>query len=191
MGYSIDPQMLSQVCREALDQKLEGLALFDAVRERLAVAYPDLVENRRRCWLGSKAGGILGKLTFLHVGFTEYLLIFGSPSGTQGFSGRYNFMEVHKVLLAGKIVSYDLESDQVEPMVLLPGDSSCMKKGECRGMTIHPGSWHLEYARGPNITAMPFGLAETLLSSVEFRTLWLTMSEYTRLILKRLFRSRA
>ncbi len=187
MGYKFDPIVLERVCNEVIARKLEGLALFDALIERLASEYPGLVGRRRRRWLGSKAGGILGKLTFLYVGFTEYLLIFGSPCGTQGFSGRYNFLEVHKVLLAGRIVSYDLETDQIDPTVLLPGAHAYMKKGEARGLTIHAGSWHLEYARGPNITAMPFGLAETLLSSVELRTFWLTMSEYTRLILRRWF----
>ena len=88
----------------------------------------------------------MGKLTFLHVSFTEYLLIW--------------------------------ESEQIIPTVYLPGDVSCMKKGVARGLEIESGSWHLEYGRGPNITAMPFGLMDTLVSSVDLKPLALTTSEY-------------
>jgi len=39
-------------------------------------------------WVGSNAGGILGKVRFLYFSPREYIVLFGSPTGTQGFSGR-------------------------------------------------------------------------------------------------------
>jgi len=29
------------------------------------------------------------------------VVLFGSPTGTQGFSGRYKHVEIHKILIAG------------------------------------------------------------------------------------------
>jgi len=184
MTYKIDPDFLARICGEVIDLPLESGEMFSSVIEKISAEYPDIIENRQRRWIGTKAGGILGKLSFLYVGFTEYLLIFGSPVGTQGFSGRYNFMEIYKFVLAGKITTYDLESDQIAPTILSPGSRSCLKKGQSLGLNIQAGSWHIEYGRGPNITAMPFGLMETLVSSVELKSLMLTTSEYTGFILK-------
>lgn len=178
MAYKIDPEVLVRECQQVLDLPLASGERFSALIERLSRACPEIVENRQRRWVGSRAGGILGKLTFLYVSFSEYLLIFGCPAGTQGFSGRYNYMELYKVILAGRYTTYDLESEQITPTVDTPGDISHMKKGEARGLEIESGSWHLEYGRGPNITAMPFGLMDTLVSSVDLKPLVLTTGEY-------------
>ncbi|CDO89144.1 hypothetical protein AWC29_11735 [Mycobacterium triplex] len=178
MTYKIDPDVLARECRQVLDLPLDSGERFSALIERLSHAYPEIIENRQRRWLGSRAGGILGKLTFLHISFSEYLLIFGCPAGTQGFSGRYNYMELYKVILAGRYTTYNLESDQIGATVYTPGDLTYMKKGEARGLEIDSGSWHLEYGRGPNITAMPFGLMDTLVSSVDVKPLAATTSEY-------------
>ena len=105
------------------------------------------------------------------MGFSEYLLIFGSPAATDGFTGRYNYMDLYKVILAGQYVTYDLESDQIAPTAYRPGDVSCLKKGQARGLEIEAGSWHLEYGRGPTLTAMPFGLIDTVVSSLQVRPL--------------------
>jgi sigma non-opioid intracellular receptor len=178
MTYQIDPEVLARECQEVLDVPLDTGERFSVLIERLSRVYPDIIDNRRRRWIGSKAGGILGKVTFLHMGFMEYLLIFGAPAGTQGFTGRYNHMELYKVILAGRYTTYDLESEQITPTVYLPGDVSCMKKGEARGLEIESGSWHLEYGRGPNITAVPFALMDTVVNSLELKPLVLTTGEY-------------
>ena len=139
-------------------------------------------------WIGSRAGGVLGKLTFLYISFTEYLIIFGCPAGTQGFSGRYNYMEIWDFFLTGKTITYDLESEQIAPTILLPGDVGYLGKGHSLGVEIQAGSWMIEYGRGPNITALPFALVDSLVSSVELKSFWLTMKEYTRFLVKGLFK---
>ena len=55
-------------------------------------------------------------------------MIFGSPAGSQGFSGRYKRVEIHKLLMAGQIDSYDVESDELVPMTLRPGEHTCVDK---------------------------------------------------------------
>lgn len=73
MPYKIDPEVLARECQAVLDVPLDTAERFSALIERLSRVYPDLIDNRRRRWIGGKAGGILGKVTFLHMGLTEYL----------------------------------------------------------------------------------------------------------------------
>ena len=68
----------------------------------------------------------------------------------------------------------------------MPGDVGYLGKGQSFGVEIESGSWMIEYGRGPNITALPFALMDSLVSSVELKSFWLTMSEYTRFIIKSL-----
>ena len=112
-------------------------------------------------------------------------MIFGSPTGTQGFSGRYKHVEIHKFLLASQIDSYDVESDETVPMTLLPGEHTCLEKGRARGLTIHPGSWHIEYGRGAVVTTLPFAMVDTLLMSLELESVRLSAIEFTKLVTKR------
>ena len=183
--YKIDPDVLAKIAKDAIGRPLEGGELLDHIVEMLSAEYPDLIPLTRGRWIGNKAGGILGKVSMVYFSPREYVVLFGSPSGTQGFSGRYKHVEIHKFLLAGQIDSYDLESDQITPTTLRPGERTCLEKGRTRGLTIHPGSWHLEYGRGAVATTLPFAVAETLLTSLELPSLVLSTKEFARLAFRR------
>jgi hypothetical protein len=103
----------------------------------------------------------------------------------QGFSGRYKHVEIHNFLIAGQIDSYDLESDKMLPMTLLPGEHTCLEKGHARGLTIHPGSWHIEYGRGAVVTILPFAMVDTLFLSLELKSARRSTSEFVKLVTKR------
>jgi sigma non-opioid intracellular receptor len=108
-------------------------------------------------------------------------VLFGSPTGTQSFSGRYKHVDIHKFLLAGQIDSYDLESDEM----LRPGEHTCLRRGHARGLTIHPGSWHIEYGRGAVVTTLPFAMVDTLLVSLELESVRRSTVEFAKLVTKR------
>ena len=184
MSYKIDPDDLQEIATQVVELQLESGEVVARATELLVAKYPDLVDGEGR-WVGNKAGGILGKVRFLYFTPREYLVIFGSPSGTQGFSGRYRRVEIHKYLLAGKIESYDLESDQTVATTLLPGGHACLEKGHVRGLTIHPGSWHIEYGRGAVLTTLPFATAETLLVSLEFASMRRSAVEFAKMLGRR------
>ena len=122
------------------------------------------------------------QVRFLYFSPREYIVIFASPTGTQGFSGRYKHVQIHKFLMAGRIDSYDLESDDITAMTSLPGEHTCMEKGQARGLTIHPGSWHIEYGRGAVVTTLPFAMVDTLLVSLEFESVRRSAAEFGRLV---------
>ena len=188
MAYKIDPAVLQEVCNEVLELPLENDEMFQAIRDKLSAHYPDLISPAPRCWVGSRAGGILGKLTLLHASMNEYLIIFGTPVSTQGFSGRYNFMQIWDFFLAGETITCDLESEQIIAKHYQPGEVGFLDKGDSLSCEIKAGSWMIEYGRGPVITALPFALMDSLVSSVELKSFYLTVKEYTYFILKGLKR---
>ena len=184
-SYKIDPDVLHTVAKEVVGLPLEGGELLRRATELLAAEYPDLIDPTPGRWVGSKAGGILGKVRFLYFSPREYIVIFGSPTGTQGFSGRYKHVDVHKFLIAGRIDWYDVESDDISAKTLLPGEHAHMERGQARGMTIHPGSWHIEYGRGAVATTLPFAMVDTLLVSLELESVRRSAVEFTQLIRRR------
>src|SRR6476620_8049708 len=185
MQYRIDPEVLATIAEDVVGQSLAGGELISRTTRLLAQAYPDLIDATPGRWVGSKAGGILGKVRFLYFSPREYVVLFGSPTGTQGFSGRYKHVEIHKFLIAGQIDSYELESDDTTAMTLLPGERTCLEKGHARGLTIHPGSWHIEYGRGAVATTLPFAMVDTLLVSLELESVRRSAVEFTELIRRR------
>ena len=185
MTYKIDPAALHRVAQQVVGSPLEGGELITRATELLAAEYPDLIDPEPGRWVGSRAGGILGKVRFLYFSPREYIVIFGTPTGTQGFSGRYKRVQIHKFLMAGRIDFYDLESDDIDAMTLLPGEHTCTEKGCARGLTIHPGSWHIEYGRGAVATTLPFAMVDTLLVSLEFESVRRSTVEFARLIRRR------
>ncbi len=184
-SYRIDPEVLGKLAKQVVSLRLTGDELIDRAIELISAEYPDLVDPVPGRWVGSKAGGILGKVRFLYFSPREYVVIFGSPTGTQGFSGRYKRVQIHKFLIAGQIDSYDIESDDTGVMTLLPGEHTCMEKGRARGITIHPGSWHIEYGRGAVATTLPFAMVDTLLVSLEFQSVARSTVEFAKLVGKR------
>jgi sigma non-opioid intracellular receptor len=188
MQYKIDPDVLHKVAKQVVGLPLQGGELISRTTELLSDAYPALIDPEPGRWVGSKAGGILGKVRFLYFSPREYVVIFGSPTGTQGFSGRYKHVQIHKFLMTGQIDWYDVESDDTAANTLLPGEHACMEKGQARALTIHPGSWHIEYGRGAVVTTLPFAMVDTLLVSLEFESVRRSAVEFTKLVTKRIRR---
>jgi hypothetical protein len=86
MSYVFDPQVLQSVARGALHLPMaEKVA---AIREELARLYPGHVQEDVE-WIYNIAGGAMGQMAVLHASITEYVIIFGSPIGTEGYSGRF------------------------------------------------------------------------------------------------------
>lgn len=186
MKYKIDPDALHGVAKQVVGLPLDDGQLITRTVRLLADEYPDLIDPSPGRWVGSKAGGVLGKVRFLYFSPREYIVMFGSPTGTQGFSGRYKHVDIHKFLLAGQIDSYDLESDDTTPLpTLRPGERTCLERGHARGLTIHPGSWHLEYGRGAVATTLPFAMVDTLLVSLEFESVRRSTVEFAKLVRRR------
>ena len=73
MKYKIDPEILHRVAQEVVSE------ILNRIRESLAEEFPCVIEKEERCWIGNRAGGVLGKMTLLDANFNEDLIIFGAP----------------------------------------------------------------------------------------------------------------
>ena len=177
MSYVFDPARLHEISQVGVGLRHDQM--FDAVTEALAAAYPGAVHRGPRDWIFNNAGGAMGQLTLLYASLSEYLIFFGSPIGTEGHSGRYR-AEVHDFMLAGEMWCY-LEGE-LERRVYGPGDAAALTSGAVKGYRVPDHAWMLEYARGPIVGMLPFGLADSLLSTLDLRCIARTLAGYGRLV---------
>jgi hypothetical protein len=184
MGYIFDPDHLHSVARNHAGLPHEEMTA--AVIGDLAKAYPHHIETRQN-WLLSICGGAMGIMTILHGSLSEYVLIFGSPIGTEGFSGRYR-LDIYDFMLAGEMWTYT-EDKFRDRIVTRPGEMAVLRRKQVKGFKLPEGGWMLEYGRGAVPTALPFALSGAV-TSLDARTVAKTMWIYGRLVMKELSRGK-
>jgi C-8 sterol isomerase len=165
MGAIFDPAELHDVARGALDVPTD--ALVPHIAAALERRYPGHVRTPRE-WIFNNAGGAMGMMAILHASITEYLIVFGSPIGTEGHSGRFHADDWF-FILKGEQWAY--AEGEMERSVYRPGDMHHLPRGAARGYRIPDHCWALEYARGNIPSMLPFGLADAFTSTLDFRTI--------------------
>jgi C-8 sterol isomerase len=140
--------------------------------------------NPKINWVFNNAGGAMGAMTLLHGSLQEYLIIFGTPIGTEGHSGRYR-ADVYDWMIDGEMWYY--REDHMKRIVVRPGQLAHLPKGMAKGYCIKDHAWMLEYARGSIPGMLPFGLADSLVSTVDYRTLGRTVKNFGSQVIKNLF----
>jgi hypothetical protein len=181
MGYIFDPEVLRAACAARLD--MPAREAISAIAQDLAGIYPGHIETRQD-WFFNIAGGATGIMTVLHGSLSEYLIWFGTPVGTEGFSGRYH-MDIYDVVISGEVWVYD-EDDFAKRRVFLPGDMMLLRRRRVKGFRLREDSWVLEYGRGLVFTSLPMGLSGAV-QNLDGGIIWKTMRNYGRLVIKELF----
>eukprot|EP01115_Flamella_aegyptia_P014695 TRINITY_DN851_c0_g1_i2.p1 TRINITY_DN851_c0_g1~~TRINITY_DN851_c0_g1_i2.p1 ORF type:complete len:128 (-),score=25.57 TRINITY_DN851_c0_g1_i2:89-472(-) len=123
----------------------------------------------------------------IHASLTEYVIIFGSPIGTEGHTGRF-FAEDFFYILDGEQWSFSAGSYEKE--VFRPGDMHNLPRGSAQAYKIPENCWALEYARGNIPSMLPFGVFDTLFSTLDFYTLYKTFEVYGRAVVKELLQGK-
>ncbi len=186
MGYIFDPEHLHQAGRRAVEKGGSLREKVASLRADLAAAYPGHVRMEDE-WVFNIAGGALGQMTLLHASLTEYIIVFGSPIGTEGYSGRF-FADDYFVILEGEQWAY-AEGDEGKS-VFRPGDMNHLPRGEARGYRMPDRCYALEYARGLIPTMLPFGLADSFTSTLDPQPVLKTMGIYGRAVVAELLRGK-
>jgi C-8 sterol isomerase len=153
-------------------------AMFDAFADAMETPYPGLLD-RTQPWIYSIAGGAMIQMKLYFASLHEYIMIWGTPIGSEGHSGRHR-VGFWDTILDGETWYY--AEGEFERRVYRPGDRIYVAPGQACGMNFTDGVWAVEYARGPLPTSIPFGLADELLSTLDFKTAAQTLSLYTDLM---------
>merc|ERR1712000_81333 len=134
-------------------------------------------------WLFNNAGGAMGSMYLIHASITEYLIIFGTPVGTEGHTGRHTADDYFHILEGEQWVA---EAHQLVMDVYPKGSVNLMKRGVVRQYKMHEGCWALELAQGWIPPMLPFGFADGIFSTLDFDTLYRTTKITGREIIRNL-----
>ena len=180
MSYLFDPEVLAEVVRMHVGAPVEQQ--FANVSQTLRSIYGDHVSPGQR-WSFSNAGGVMCSITPLHVSPSEYLLFSGTAIGSEGHSGRQR-TDVQQLVMSGELWTY--EAGSFERKIHRPGDLVMLRRGSAHGIKLRPGLWMLEYGRGNVASLLPFALAGTAFSTLDFVDLRQQLAQSSKLVLKEL-----
>jgi len=186
VGYIFDPKVLHDASKKAI---AGGGSLADKIlrlRADLDAQYPGHIRMEDE-WVFNIAGGALGQMTILHSSITEYVIVFGTPIGTEGYSGRF-FADDYFCILEGEQWAY--AEGEEEKSVFKPGDMHHLPRGTARGYRMPDRCFALEYARGLIPTMLPFGLADSFTSTLDPIPVARTMRIYARAVIGELLRGK-
>ena len=181
--YVFDPRELHECAKLGVSLHVDEAC--DVISRELHRRYPGLIDRSPRKWIFNNAGGAMGMLCLLYGSLSEYVILFGSPIGTEGHSGRY-VSEVYDWVFSGEMWTYT--EGQTERSVYGPGSEAYLGAGKTKGYRIPDHAFMLEYARGPIPAMLPFGLADSIFSTLDHRALGRTLWHYGRLVVRNLAR---
>jgi len=184
MSYIFDPDVLQSIVDDVIGQPVPKM--IADIRERLHEEYPGHILDGDH-WIFNNAGGAMGQMLVLHASITEYVMIFGSPIGTEGHSGRF-FAKDFFFILEGEQWAY-AEGD-LDKRVYRPGDLHVLEPGTAEGYRMPDGCFALEYARGVIPAMLPFGVADALTSTLDVSSVRRTFGVYTKAVLGNLVRGK-
>jgi hypothetical protein len=176
MEYLFDPDAVHECSLAGLDKPKP--AMFDAIADALDAEYPGRID-RTQPWIFSNAGGAMIQMKLYYASIFEYLMIWGTPIGSEGHSGRHA-VGFWDTVIDGEMWYYG--EGQFEKRVYRPADRVYVGPGQARAMNFTTGVWAVEYARGPLPLSVPFGIADELLSTLDFATAGQTVAMYAALV---------
>lgn len=179
-NYIFEPHAIHEISRKHLGEPLEQM--FAKVTADLAERYPLAIDDSQP-WIFNNAGGVMLQMKLLHASTKEYIMIWGTPIGSEGHTGRH-LAEFYDTVLDGEAWYY--QEGQFTRDVYGPGDHIFLGKGQSAGMHYPDHVWMVEYARGVLPSLLPFGLADALFSTHDFKTALQTVVIYFSLVTRQL-----
>ncbi|KAK4704409.1 C-8 sterol isomerase, partial [Phenoliferia sp. Uapishka_3] len=193
--YIFDPPRMHALCKEAIAQHgNDTVSIINHIVSTLSESYPSYAINtpfsdptsplsitaegtvsgytpNEAEWVWNNAGGAMGHMFIIHASITEYLIIFGTPLGTEGHTGRHTADDYFHILSgeqwAAKAGALEMERYPAGSVHHLP-------RGQVKQYKFHEGGFALELAQGWIPLMLPFGFADGLSSTMDLPTLWQT-----------------
>jgi len=185
--YVFDPVHLHELQLSALAASPNDTAgMISHILANLTDTYPSTrlsINTNSSEWVFNNAGGAMGAMYVIHASITEYLIIFGTPLGTEGHSGLHPADDYFHILVGEQ---WAFQPGALEMERYRPGDVHLMRRGVAKQYKMHEGCWAMEYARGWIPLMLPFGLADTFTSTLDIPTLYNTVRITGREMMKNL-----
>ena len=125
----------------------------------------------------------------MHASLTEYLIIFGSPIGTEGHTG-HHLADDYFIILSG--IQRAAYPGQTIADAYHPGDLNYLPYGLARqySLSAEKGGFALELAQGYIPTMLIFGFADSVFSTVDPFNLYRQINFTARSIIGNLLRGK-
>ncbi|KAJ8518437.1 hypothetical protein ONZ45_g4485 [Pleurotus djamor] len=115
--YVLDAGKLHQLSRDAIAVHGENMdAIVHHIVTNLTAEYPSNkinINSNEKEWFFNNAGGAMGGVYVIHASITEYLMVFGTPLGTEGHTGIHTADDYFNILV-GEQWAYTLGSYEME-----------------------------------------------------------------------------
>lgn len=185
MAYIFNPDQLHTICKRVVGQP--RAQMFEDMSNQLAEAYPGHIETKLD-WIFNLSGGATGVISVLHASLSEYLLLFGTPIGTDACSGTFR-IDIWDYVLEGEMWTYT-DRDPTNRVTSKVGEYAFLNKGECKGWRAPDTLWMLEYGRGFIPSCLPLGLADAAFSVIDPVIIYKTIAKYGKLTVRSLLKGK-
>lgn len=137
-------------------------------------------------WIFSMVGGATGVMAVLHASIGEYLVVFGTPLGTEGYSGRYS-VHIHDWVLRGEMWTLRID-DPMRKHVTAAGECRELPRGLTTAFRLIEDTWLVEYGRGNAATSLRHSIGDAIFRAMDAHNIIETLREYGTLAAHELFR---
>ena len=149
--YVFEPESLHELAKAAIAASPDPddtAFMVEFIVKNLTATYPTTqiaLNPDSSEWTFNNAGGAMGAMYIIHASITEYLIIFGTPIGTEGHSGLHTADDYFNILV-GEQWAFQPPSLKMERYT--PGTVHHLPRGQVKQYKMHEGCFALEYARG-------------------------------------------
>jgi len=174
--YIFDPEVVDECSLKCIGHPKPEM--FDIFAEAMEEHYPGRIDNSFP-WIYSIAGGAMIQMKLYFASLHEYIMIWGTPIGSEGHSGRHH-VAFWDTVIDGE--TWYFAEGQFEKRIYKPGDRIFVGRRQAVGMNFTDGVWAVEYARGFIPRSLPFGISDEILSTRDFMAVKQTLAYYAALI---------
>lgn len=169
--YVFDPESLHELAKAAIaaaPHPDDTWFMTNYIAQNLTATYPSTMvalNPDTSEWVFNNAGGAMGAMYIIHASITEYLIVFGTPLGTEGHTGMHTADDYFNILVGEQ---WAFAPPNLEKERYPAGSVHHLRRGHMKQYKMHEGCFALEYARGWIPLMLPFGLADMLSSTLDY-----------------------